>query len=170
MVEDITEQRKAEEARFRHAAIVESSEDAIASGTLDGIIVSWNPCAQHMYGYTEAEAVGKPIGILVPPELRDEEKNILETVKAGGYIEQLETVRVTKTGKRINQGAALAKRTQPLKNLLHPDDRAKVMNLADSSIKSGQPTEGEWRVLWATARTAGRVTLRRAETPFSAQH
>src|SRR5215831_5280406 len=86
MVEDITEKKQAEEARFRHAAVVESSEDAIASGTLDGIIVSWNPGAEHMYGYTEAEAVGKPITILVPPDLPDEEKKILEKLRAGERI------------------------------------------------------------------------------------
>jgi PAS domain S-box-containing protein len=102
MVEDITDKKTAEEARLRHVAIVESSEDAIASGTLDGIIVSWNAGAQHMYGYTEAEAVGKPITMILPPELREEENKILETVNAGGRIEQFETVRVTKTGKRIN--------------------------------------------------------------------
>jgi PAS domain S-box-containing protein len=108
MVDDITEQKKAEEAQFRYAAIVESSEDAIASGTLDGIIVNWNAGAQRMYGYTEAEAVGKPITILVPPELRDEENNILETLKAGGHIEQFETVRVTKTGKRIDVSLSIS--------------------------------------------------------------
>src|ERR1700751_10827 len=97
LVEDITEKKTAEESRFRHAAIVESSEDAIASGTLDGIIVSWNTGAQHMYGYTEAEAVGKPITILLPPELRDEEKKILETLRAEEYIEHFETIRVTKS-------------------------------------------------------------------------
>jgi len=102
MVEDITDKKKAEEAWFRHAAVIESSDDAIASATLDGIIASWNRAAQKMYGYTEAEAVGKPINMLVPPELRDEETKILETVKAGGRIEHLETVRVTKPGKRIN--------------------------------------------------------------------
>jgi len=102
MVEDITEKKTTEEARFRHAAIVESSEDAIASGTLDGTIVSWNAGAQHMYGYTEAEAVGRPITMILPRELRDEENKILETVKSGGRIEQFETVRVAKTGKRIN--------------------------------------------------------------------
>jgi PAS domain S-box-containing protein len=102
MVEDITEKKTAEEARFRHAAIVESSEDAIASGTLDGIIVSWNAGAQHMYGYTEAEAVGQPITMILPPELRDEEKRILETLRAGVHIEHFETIRVTKTGKKIN--------------------------------------------------------------------
>jgi len=102
MVEDITDKKKAEEARFRHAAVIESSDDAIASGTLDGIIVSWNTGAQKMYGYTEAEAVGKPINMLVPPELPDEENKILEMLRAGGRIQHFETVRVTKTGKRIS--------------------------------------------------------------------
>src|ERR1700756_2898246 len=100
--EDITDKKRAEEALSRYAAIVESSEDAIASATLDGIIVSWNTGAQHLYGYTEAEAVGKPITMILPPELRDEEKKILETARAGGHISQFETVRVAKTGKRIN--------------------------------------------------------------------
>jgi PAS domain S-box-containing protein len=99
---DITDRKLAEEARFRHAAVVESSDDAIASGTIDGIIVSWNKGAQKIYGYTEAEAVGKPITMLVPPELADEESKILETLKVGGRIEHFETVRVTKVGKRIN--------------------------------------------------------------------
>jgi PAS domain S-box-containing protein len=102
MVEDITEKKTAEEARLRHAAIVESSEDAIVSGTLDGIVVSWNAGAQRIYGYTEKEAMGKPITILVPPELPDEENKILEMLKAGRRIEHFETVRVTKTGERIN--------------------------------------------------------------------
>src|SRR6201988_4909691 len=102
MVENITDKKRAEEALLRYAAIVVSAEDAIASGTLDGIIVSWNTGAQHLYGYTEAEAVGKPITMILPPELREEENKILETARAGGRIEQFETVRVTKTGKRIN--------------------------------------------------------------------
>ena len=106
---DITDNKKAEEAQFRHAAVIESSDDAIASGTLDGTIVSWNAGAQKMYGYTEAEAIGKPISILFPPGLPNEENKILETLRAGGRIEHFETVRVTKTGKRIKE---------PLNNLL----------------------------------------------------
>src|ERR1700756_150092 len=98
MVEDITDKKRAEEARFRHAAIVESSEDAIASVTLDGVITSWNAGAQRIFGYTESEAVGKSVTILVPPERPDEENKILETLKAGHRIDQFETVRVTKTG------------------------------------------------------------------------
>jgi PAS domain S-box-containing protein len=65
-----------------------------------------------MYGYTEEEAVGKPITILVPPELPDEENKILETLKAGGRIEHFETVRVTKTGERINVSLSVS----PLKD------------------------------------------------------
>jgi PAS domain S-box-containing protein len=108
MVEDITDKKKAEEARFRHAAVIESSDDAIASGTLDGIIVSWNAGAQKMYGYTEAEAVGKSITMLFPPELAHEESKILETLRAGGRIEHFETVRVTKAGKRINVSLSIS--------------------------------------------------------------
>ena len=102
MVEDITDKKKAEDARFRLAAVVESSDDAIASLTLDGIIVGWNAGAQKIYGYTEAEALDKPINLLVPPEVPDEENKFLEMLRAGSPIRNFETVRVTKTGKRIN--------------------------------------------------------------------
>jgi len=101
MVEDITEKKKAEEGRLRHAAIVESSEDAIISKNLNAIIGTWNAGAQRIFGYTEAEAVGQAITILTPPELRDEEK-ILERLRAGERIEHFETKRVTKTGKPVD--------------------------------------------------------------------
>ena len=108
MVEDITDKKRADEARFRHAAIVESSEDAIASVTLDGVIASWNAGAQRIFGYTESEAVGKSVTILVPPERPDEENKILETLKAGRRIDQFETVRVSKTGERINVSVSIS--------------------------------------------------------------
>ena len=100
--ERLVRERAEADARLRFAVVIESSDDAIASGTLDGIILSWNTGAQKIYGYTEAEAVGKPISMLAPPELPDEENKILETLKSGDRIEHFETVRVTKTGKRIN--------------------------------------------------------------------
>ena len=108
MVEDITDKKRADEARFRDAAIVESSEDAIASVTLDGVIASWNAGAHRIFGYTESEAVGKSVTILVPPERPDEENKILETLKAGGRIDQFETVRVSKTGERINVSVSIS--------------------------------------------------------------
>ena len=102
MVEDITDKKTAEEARFRHTAILKSSEDAIISKNLDAIIVSWNEGAQHIFGYTEAEAMGQPITILIPPNLWDEQKQTLEKLRAGGHIEHYETVRMTQTGTKID--------------------------------------------------------------------
>ena len=108
MVEDITDKKRAEEARFRHAAIVESSEDAIASVSLEGVIESWNRGAECIFGYKECEVLGESVDILVPPELPNEENKILETLKAGGRIDQFETVRVTKTGKRIDVSLSIS--------------------------------------------------------------
>jgi PAS domain S-box-containing protein len=105
---DITDRKLADEARFRHAAIVESSEDAIVSKNLDGTITSWNAGAQRIYGYTEAEAIGKPISILVPPEIGDQEGRILERLRAGERIEHYETIRLTKAGKRVNVSLSLS--------------------------------------------------------------
>jgi PAS domain S-box-containing protein len=101
-IQDITERKRAEEARSRLASIVESSEDAIISENLDGIVVSWNQGAVHIFGYSEAEAVGQSITILIPPELREEEKTILQKTRAGDNVEHYETVRVTKEGKKID--------------------------------------------------------------------
>jgi len=102
MVVDITAKKTAEEVRLRHAAVVESSEDAIISKDLDGDIVSWNAGAQRIFGYTEAEAVGQPIAMLIPPESQDEENQILERLRAGGHIEHYETIRVTKEGRKVD--------------------------------------------------------------------
>jgi len=98
MVEDITAKKTAEEARFRHTAIVESSKDAIISKNLEAHITSWNAGAERMFGYTEAEIVGQPITILIPPQSHAEENEILARLRAGNRIEHYETKRVTKSG------------------------------------------------------------------------
>ena len=85
----------------RFAAIVASSDDAILSKDRDGVITSWNPGAQRMYGYTEDEAVGQPISILIPPQRRGEERRILDQVLSGERIEHYETERLTKDGREI---------------------------------------------------------------------
>jgi PAS domain S-box-containing protein len=101
-IQDITERKREEEARSQLASIVESSDDAIISKNLDGIIVSWNQGAEHIFGFSEADAVGKPITILIPPEHREEEQTILQKARAGENVEHFETVRVTKQGKEID--------------------------------------------------------------------
>jgi PAS domain S-box-containing protein len=99
---DVTEQRGAEEAQARLAAIVESSEDAIVSKSLRGIIRTWNAGAERLFGYTAEEAVGQPITLLIPPDRLDEEEVILARVARGERIEHYETVRVTKDGRRLH--------------------------------------------------------------------
>ncbi|HET9712398.1 MAG TPA: ABC transporter substrate binding protein, partial [Pyrinomonadaceae bacterium] len=93
---------RAEEANKSLAAIVESSDDAILSETLDGMIKSWNAGAERMYGYAAGEMVGQHVSILIPPELDQELPMILERVRRGENVDQLETVRVTKDGRRID--------------------------------------------------------------------
>lgn len=84
------------------AAIVESSDDAIVSKTLEGRILSWNAGAARIFGYEAAEVIGKPITIIIPPELHDEERQILEQVRSGRRIDHFDTVRVTKDGRRVD--------------------------------------------------------------------
>jgi PAS domain S-box-containing protein len=98
---DITERKRAEETRARLAAIVESSEDAIFSKDLDGIILTWNRGAERMYGYSAAEVVGRPFSLLVPPEHGGEVSAILEQLRRGERLENYETVRLRKDGTRI---------------------------------------------------------------------
>jgi PAS domain S-box-containing protein len=99
---DVTERRRAEEDQARLAAIVESSQDAIVSKTLEGVIRTWNAGAERIFGYTAAEAVGRSITILIPPDRLDEEDAILAQIARGEPIEHYETVRVTKDGRRLH--------------------------------------------------------------------
>ena len=101
MVEDISERRTTQEDLLRHAGIVESSQDAIISKSLQGAIRTWNAGARQMFGYTEEEAIGQSIFMFVPSELYDEEKEILRRLAAGERIDNYETVRISKCGKRI---------------------------------------------------------------------
>ena len=99
--EDVTERRKAEEARHRLAAIVESSDDAIVSKDLNGIVTSWNAAAERMFGYTAEEIIGHSITTIIPPELHNDEQAILATIGRGDRITHFETERLKKNGERI---------------------------------------------------------------------
>jgi PAS domain S-box-containing protein len=93
---------RADDIRARYAAIVESSADAIIAKTLDGVISAWNAAAERMFGYTEQEAIGQPITMIIPPNLHDEEQSIQQRLRNGERLEHLETVRCTKAGERID--------------------------------------------------------------------
>jgi PAS domain S-box-containing protein len=102
VVMDITERKRAEEARAQLAAIVEHSDDAIIGKTLEGIITAWNSGAERLYGYPAAEALGRPVSILLPPDRADELPAIIEEIKRGQHVAHYETVRVKKDGGHLH--------------------------------------------------------------------
>ena len=121
---DITSRKEAEQAQRRLAAIVESSDDAIVGKDLNGIVMSWNPGAEKMFGYSASEMIGRPITIIIPPELQDDEQRILETIGRGERIEHFETVRLTKSGEQIDVSLTVS----PVK-----DDAGRVIGAAKTA-------------------------------------
>lgn len=105
---DITEAKPAEEAQNRLAAIVESSDDAIVSKGLDGIITSWNKAAERMFGYTANESIGQHITLIIPPDRRDEENNILARIGRGERIDHFQTVRRRKDGTLLDVSVTIS--------------------------------------------------------------
>src|ERR1700750_2704952 len=92
----------APEAALRLAAIVESSDDAIASKDLNGIVTSWNRGAERLFGYSADEMIGKSITLLIPAERQNEQPKILERIRRGEPIEHYETVRLRKDGTLVD--------------------------------------------------------------------
>src|SRR6266542_4071021 len=93
-IRDVTERRRAAEAQTWLASIVQSSQDAIIGWTLDGVITSWNPGAERLYGYSAREMIGQPADLLSPPERRPEDAEILRRTTAGERVEQYHTERL----------------------------------------------------------------------------
>jgi PAS domain S-box-containing protein len=108
MLIDVTERRQAELQSAKLAAIVASSDDAIVSKTLEGIITSWNAGAAHIFGYSAEEMVGQPITRIIPPELWPEEDAILAALRRGEHVDHFETVRMGKDGHRINVSVTIS--------------------------------------------------------------
>jgi diguanylate cyclase (GGDEF)-like protein/PAS domain S-box-containing protein len=100
-VQDVTEQVEARSARELLANVVDSSDDAILTKSPDGVITSWNRGAERLYGYRAAEAVGKPITLIIPPEGVSEEREILRNVFSGQSLDHFETERVRSDGTMV---------------------------------------------------------------------
>jgi len=105
---DITERKRMEEMRERLAAIVDSSDDAIISKDLNGIITAWNHGAEKIFGYSSREAVGKPMLMLFPPDRVHEEPEILARIRHGESVNHYETVRIRKDRMRIDLSATIS--------------------------------------------------------------
>jgi len=109
---EMAERRRTEEAREHLAAVVDSSDDAIISKTLEGTINTWNRGAEKAFGYSASEMVGKAMLTLIPPERASEESDILARIRRGVSVEHFETVRIRKDGKRIDVSVTIS----PIKN------------------------------------------------------
>jgi PAS domain S-box-containing protein len=109
---DISDHKRREEVYARLAAIVDSSDDAIVAKTLEGNITAWNRGAERIFGYTAAEAVGRHITLIIPPERRNEEDEVLARVRRGEKVDHFETVRQSKDGRRIDISLTVS----PIKN------------------------------------------------------
>jgi PAS domain S-box-containing protein len=105
---DISDERKAEEAQMQLAAIVESSDDAIVSKNLDGMIKSWNKGAEKIFGYRAEEAIGKHISLIIPEELQYEEEEIISKIKKGIHLQHYDTERITKSGRRVSVSLSIS--------------------------------------------------------------
>ena len=150
---------RAEEIRLRYAAIVESSDDAIIAKTLDGVISAWNPAAERMFGYTEREAIGQPITMLIPPDLLEEEHEILRRLRAGERIDHYETVRVTRTGECLDVSLTISPLRDPAGTVIG------CSKIARDITKAKQAGAALWRSEQRLTReVAGAKTLQSIST------
>ena len=144
IVRDVTRQKKLEEAALRLAAIVESSDDAIASKDLNGVITSWNRSAEKLFGYKAEEIVGQPVTLIIPPELHHDEDMILSKIRRGEKIDHFETIRLHKNGERIEVSLTIS----PIK-----DDNGNVIGAA-KIIRNITETNKIERALQTTEKLA----------------
>src|SRR3954467_354598 len=108
MQDDTVPQPSSAEARSRLAAIIDSSDDAIVSKTLEGIIKTWNKGAERIFGWKAEEVIGKPITIIIPEDRLGEEPDILARIRRGERIDHFETIRKSKDGQLINVSVTIS--------------------------------------------------------------
>jgi len=149
---DVTEQRKADFARARLAAIVEFSGDAIVTKDLNGIVQTWNASAQRMFGYRPEEIVGKSITTLIPPERMNEEAEILADLRSGRPHQRIETVRITRDGRPIHVSVSVS----PIKDSDgHVVGASKIIHDVSDIIAAREALFHEREMLVTTLKSIG---------------
>ena len=152
--------KRAEEIRSRYAAIVESSHDAIVSKDLDGVISAWNAAAQRMFGFTEQEAIGQPITLIIPPDLHEEEHDILRRIRAGERLENYETVRVTKAGKSIDVSLTISPLRDPAGRIIGCSKIARDITETRQAEAALRQSEGQLAREVSRAKTLQSISTR----------
>ena len=142
-IHKVTAQKDLELKQSILSAIVNSSDDAIISKTLDGIITSWNRAATTLFGYSETEAIGKHISIIIPEDRLQEETIIIESIRSGKKIDHFETVRVAKNGSKKDISLTVS----PVKN-----SRGKIVGASKIARDISLKTENEKQLQLYTER------------------
>lgn len=154
LIHDLTERKKAEDANAQLAAIVESSDDAIVSKDLNGVITSWNMGAQRLFGYSAEEAIGKSVLMLIPDDHKDEEPMILSRIRRGESVDHYETVRRRKDGTLVDISLTVS----PIR-----DSRGEVIGASKVARNITEQKRAEAAVRAMNAELEGRVAERTAE-------
>ena len=115
---DMSDRADAERVRQHLAEVVRGTQDAVLSKDLDGLITSWNPAAERLYGYSAEEAVGRHISFLIPPDHKDEERVILDRVRRGERLETYETERIRADGARIAVSLTVSQIRSPVQGVI----------------------------------------------------
>lgn len=166
---DITEQRQAEADAGRLAAIVVSSNDAIISKSLDGVVTSWNEGARKIFGYEADEMIGQSIKRLIPPELLDEETQILSKLRRGESVEHYDTIRLSKDGRRIDISLSVSPVRDKSGKLIGASKVARDITQRRQAEETQKLLMGELnhrvKNTLATVRSIASQTLRSAKSP-----
>jgi PAS domain S-box-containing protein len=159
---DITERKRAGEAELRLVAIVTSSQEAIIGKTLDGIITSWNPAAEKLFGYTAEEAIGNPMLLLFPAGSEEEELGILASIRHGERMEQFEAVRIRKDGKRLNVSVVISSVTNNEGKIIGASQIARDITEQKRAEQELKASEIRYRRLFESAKDG--ILILNAET------
>jgi PAS domain S-box-containing protein len=155
-----------EQSRALLAAIVDSSDDAIITKNLDGIIISWNQGAEKIFGYTPREAIGQPVTILIPPNRLDEEPMILERIRRGERIRHYQTVRKAKNGTLLNISLSVSPLINSEGKIIGASKIARDISQEVNSREQARHSEEQFRVTLSSIGDAVIATDRNGRITF----
>jgi PAS domain S-box-containing protein len=172
---DVTERKRAEESQMLLAAIVNSSDDAIISKTLDGVITSWNPGAERLFGYAAREAIGQSMLMLFSPERAEEEAKILARIRQGESVEHFDTERICKDGRKIDVSVTISPIADEHGRIIGASKIARDVSERKQVERLLQQSEGEFRTLaeampqmvWVTRADGANIYFNRRWTEYT---
>src|ERR1700691_6104545 len=159
----MSESKQAEEITGLLAAIVASSDDAIISKNLDGVITSWNRSAERIFGYSAEEAIGQKITMIIPPDHLGEEVTILERLRRGEYIDHFETVRIRRDGSELDISLTISPVKDRTGNVVGASKVARDISKRKRELEELRISEERLRILASSLENQVRVRTHQLE-------